>query len=116
MIAFVVFYSVLIACVIACLVAANRQLRQQVEQQTERIAKQKHDIGELSIDLERAKSDWRASQGLLAARQDEIASLRSKNERLEKVINTAKAVLRGFSTEFTGRTIDHTGSNIQAQG
>jgi hypothetical protein len=52
------------------------------------------------------------------ARQDEIASLRSKNSQLVKKINSARVAFSESlpATEVSGRTIDHTGSDVQAQG
>jgi hypothetical protein len=54
-------------------------------------------------------------QGSLMARQDEIATLRSKYSQLVKKINSARVV---FSeplppASVSGRTIDHTGSDSQ---
>jgi septal ring factor EnvC (AmiA/AmiB activator) len=58
------------------------------------------------------------ANGFLAARKDEIASVRSENNRLSKMIKIARASLAGTLSvdEVSGRTIDHTGSDVQAQG
>jgi len=119
------FISVTIASGIAGFAAAClvfkpllKEAKEALDKSKEVLDSQADEFREVNDAMQNVENRYSILQGSLMARQDEIASLRSKNSQLVKKINSARVAFSESlpATEVSGRTIDHTGSDVQAQG